>query len=137
MPNHQKINNPILSITETLYEDIEIKEPAQTPVNPSEEVAKSEFITKLMNAIYDPELNKIDKEIDDDVDFRTLKKELRKTLKKYYNYFNTQESIYKHLKQLVNKILAADTTTKMKIIMEKAIRSFNEDLPKLEHERIE
>ena len=73
MPNHQKINNPILSITETIYEDIENKEPAQTPTNPSEEVAKSELITKLMNTVYDPELNKIDKEINDVV-FRTLKK---------------------------------------------------------------
>ena len=61
----------MLGITETLYEDIEIKEPAQTPVNPSEEVSKYEFITKLMSNVYDPELNKIDKEIND-IDFRTL-----------------------------------------------------------------
>ena len=89
-------------------------EPAEEEA--SKEITKSEFITKSMNSIYDTELNKIDKEIND-IDFNTLKKESGKKLKKYYKYFDTPDSINSHLKTIVNNIMNVDTTTEMKIII--------------------
>ena len=76
-----------------IYEDVEKMK------NEADKEAKNQYMVDKLKNMYDRELNRIDEEIND-IDFNTLKKELRKKLKQYYNYFGTEYSIYEHLREL-------------------------------------
>ena len=91
-----------------LYEDVEKMK------NEADKEAKNQYMVDKLKNMYDRELNRIDEEIND-IDFNTLKKELRKKLKQYYNYFDTEHSIYEHLRGLMDDILYDGNTDEMKI----------------------
>ena len=95
--------------------------------NEADKEAKNQYMVhRMIRKIYDPknmydiELNRIDEE-KNDIDFNTLKKELIKKLKQYYNYFDTEYSIYEHLRELMEDILSDGNTDEMKIKMTKNI----------------
>ena len=91
------------------------------------------MVDKLKN-MYDRELNRIDEEVND-IDFNTLKKELRKKLKQYYNYFDTEYSIYEDPRELMDDILSDGNTDEMKIKMTKNIIKIGEYLENKKHEQ--
>ena len=111
-----------------IYEDVEKMK------NEADKEAKNQYMVDKLKNMYDIELNRIDEEIND-IDFNTLKKELRKKLKQYYNYFDTEYSIYEHLRELVDDILSDGNTDEMKIKTTKNIVKIDEYLENKKHEQ--
>ena len=81
--------------------------------NEADKEAKNQYMVDKLKNMYDRELNRIDEEIND-IDFITLEKELIKRLKPYYIYFDTEYSIYEHLRELMDDILSDGNTDEMK-----------------------
>ena len=111
-----------------IYEDVEKMK------NEADKEAKNQYMVDKLKNMYDIELNRIDEEIND-IDFNTLKNELKKKLKQYYNYFDTEYSIYEHLRELMDAILSDGNTDRIKIKITKNIIKIDEYLENKKHEQ--